>query len=304
MRDIANNINDPELAIKKKTNELLKTLDNVLDDIKSSTKDNVIKACAKGNNLLGKINSNNGKVDLSHLLKTATNLSDHLKNMTKNTQHFAREVGRNSVSLSGAAQAALEMDRLLQSLEGDGKTSDTFITAPSSTSLLGYDHSEDIPRPIIENPKTFEEVVDKVARDILVQNDNLTEKSVESTNVAKELFNLSTAARNGDRHAMLLSSKAISTNIAVFCKTLNTLASRIPGTTFIQKKEQERLQNCIQALKNFSVQMKILTSVKAASIDTDKDVDESLFSLTTSLGNVFTEALRAMDVTKKSILRE
>jgi len=123
-------------------------------------------------------------------------------------------------------------------------------------------------------------------------------------NLANELYNLSAAARNGDRQAMLLASKAASANILLFCKKLSELAARIPCTNAQQKKEQDRLYNCIQALKNYSTHLKILTSVKASSIHLDKDNDESLFSLTTALGNVFTDALTAMDVTKRTILKE
>jgi len=50
--------------------------------------------------------------------------------------------------------------------------------------------------------------------------------------------------------------------------------------------------------------LKILTSVKASSIDLDKDTDESLNSITRSIGKVITEGLTQMEIVKKTIFKE
>eukprot|EP01129_Flabellula_baltica_P013465 TRINITY_DN6250_c0_g1_i2.p1 TRINITY_DN6250_c0_g1~~TRINITY_DN6250_c0_g1_i2.p1 ORF type:complete len:140 (-),score=28.86 TRINITY_DN6250_c0_g1_i2:37-456(-) len=122
----------------------------------------------------------------------------------------------------------------------------------------------------------------------------------ECISVANELFNLSGSARSGDRQTMRLASKAIDAHVKSFCLKLQHLEKKIPGANTQQKREKERLQRCMQALSNYGMQLKILTSVKAASIDSDKDTDESLSSLTTSMGNLFNEALTAIDIVNKT----
>ena len=99
---------------------------------------------------------------------------------------------------------------------------------------------------------------------------------------------------------MLIASKAIDAHVKAFCKKLQLLNQKIPGENARQKREKERIHRSMQALKNYGMQLKILTSVKAASIDSDKDTDESLSSLTNSMGEIFQDALTAIDIVQKT----
>ena len=109
-----------------------------------------------------------------------------------------------------------------------------------------------------------------------------------------ELANLARAARTGDKQAMLLAAKAASAHILAFCKQINEVAKKMPARTVHEKKEQDQLLKCAQALRNYGTQLKIMASVKAASIEESRDTDESLSTLTRNLGDAVQVALKGM----------
>jgi len=109
-----------------------------------------------------------------------------------------------------------------------------------------------------------------------------------------ELANLARAARTGDKQAMLIAAKAASAHIIAFCKQINEVAMKMPARTLHEKREQDQLLKCSQALKNYGTQLKILASVKAASIESSRDTDESLSTLTRNLGEAVHVALKGM----------
>jgi hypothetical protein len=59
---------------------------------------------------------------------------------------------------------------------------------------------------------------------------------------------------------------------------------------------KERLLKCMQALQNYSIQLKILASVKAASNTPDPDADQQLAILTQNLGQMLTGTISAVNV--------
>lgn len=80
-------------------------------------------------------------------------------------------------------------------------------------------------------------------------------------------------------------------------------AAAISGKNLAEKTIQDRLIRAAQALQNYGMQLKILTSVKAASVATDKDTDESLASIVRGIGSVVDEGLTSMDITDRTILK-
>jgi len=67
---------------------------------------------------------------------------------------------------------------------------------------------------------------------------------------------------------------------------------------------QDHLVRCSQGLSNYATQLKILTSVKAASIEESRDTDESLATIATDLGDLIGQALTSMSITTSTILRK
>jgi len=143
----------------------------------------------------------------------------------------------------------------------------------------------------LSNARTFDEVAAAIARQIHEQAKQISQ---EGDNLAMELANLAKAAKSGDRQAMLIAAKAASAHILAFCRQITEVAHKMPCKTHHEKREQDQLIKCAQALKNYGTQLKILASVKAASIEESRDTDESLSSLTRNLGEAVQAALKGM----------
>lgn len=101
----------------------------------------------------------------------------------------------------------------------------------------------------------------------------------------------------------MLSAKAASAHIAALSKEILALAQKIPAKNAHERSLQDHLIRCSQGLTNYGTQLKILTSVKAASIEESRDTDESLSILATDLGDIISQALTSMSITNSTILR-
>jgi len=267
-----------------------------LDNMRGDTRDDTIKASAKANNLLASLGSiGDDDMDLGDLLTAAGQLSDLMRGLVGQTADTARKLGTTEANLKPAALAALNLDRLLREIEG-GNT-DASLDLPDSRTInlpapnwvpTAENHFEDIK---LANAKTFDEVAAAIARQIHEQAKKI---SKEGDNLAMELANLARAARSGDRQAMLIAAKAASAHIIAFCKQISEVAQKMPARTQHEKREQDQLLKCSQALRNYGTQLKILASVKAASIEESRDTDESLSTLTRNLGEAVQVALKGM----------
>eukprot|EP01130_Rhizamoeba_saxonica_P017413 TRINITY_DN8431_c0_g1_i1.p1 TRINITY_DN8431_c0_g1~~TRINITY_DN8431_c0_g1_i1.p1 ORF type:complete len:1210 (-),score=345.98 TRINITY_DN8431_c0_g1_i1:14-3643(-) len=281
-------------------------LKSLYDAIKYSDQDQSIRGSAQANNILSHIDIH-GDIDSSYLLEVANKLSELMRGL------IDFDASLTPGELSERARAALALQCLLKSLEsGEHVDTSTAIESIIQKNLPTEESSESIEQieePLedkwkpVENPQNVEDMLDKVAYDIQTMNENIDEENSEAEVIAKELFNLASAARNGDKATMLLASRAITGQIKIFCRNLSELAEKIPCKNVHQKNVQNRLYQNAEGLENLGIQLKILVSVKAASISDCKDTDESLTSLARTLGTLFTDSLNSMDSTQKSILR-
>ena len=113
-----------------------------------------------------------------------------------------------------------------------------------------------------------------------------------------ELSKLAIAARSGDKQGMLVAAKTGSGFLVAFCKQLTDTAHSIQGNSAQQHRQKDSLLRTAQALRNLATQLKILTSVKAASISDSRDTDESLTTITRNLGEFINQGLKTMMVVK------
>jgi len=276
--------------------EIPDRVDNWMDNFRGDTRDDTIKAAAKANNLLASLgNIGDEDMDLGDLLATAGDLSDLLRGLIGKTGDTARKLGLNESQLTPASRVALDLDRLLRDIEGGNTdaasdlpdTSTLNLPAPNWVPTAEH-HFEDIK---LANARSFDEVAAAIARQIHEQAKLI---SKEGDNLALELSNLARAARSGDRQGMLIAAKAASAHILAFCKQITEIANKMPARTQHEKREQDQLLKCAQALRNYGTQLKILASVKAASIEESRDTDESLSTLTRNLGEAVQVALKGM----------
>jgi len=156
-----------------------------------------------------------------------------------------------------------------------------------------------------EEPKTFEDALERAAVDIAhaVQNSSQTTTAPEviaSSGIASEMARLAKAARSGNKTEMMLASKAIAAHIAQLVNEINGIVTKLSKNP----READRLIRAATAMKNWGTQLKILTSVKAASIEKDNDNDETLLSVTKGLGNVVSDSIKTLDMCKTVILKQ
>jgi len=152
------------------------------------------------------------------------------------------------------------------------------------------------PAVSLDRARSFEDIAQAVAWKIHQQSKEMENPSKTGDNVALELAHLASAARGGDKQKLLLSAKAASAQIQAFSKEISDLAARIPGKTPREREIQEQLLRCAQGLKNYSMHLKILASVKAASIEQSRDTDESLSTIARDLGDLISQSLGNMRV--------
>jgi hypothetical protein len=272
-------------------------MDDWHDTLKRDPKDDAIRGMAKANNLLAALGSlDEDDMDLGDLLTTAGNLSNLLRGLVGDASGLARKLDVDD--LSPAAQAAMNLDKFLRQLEGEDVTLDmpqVQSQHQANFAPLSDDLFENIS---LAKAVTFDEVLAAVAAEMHNAAKNLSQ---EADSLARELANLARAARSGNKQDMLLAAKAAAAFIQAYCKQLDLLAKQIPGRNMAEKREQDNLFRYQQALKNYGTQLKILSSVKAASIEDSKDTDASLTTLTRNLGDVVQASLHSMAVTRDAI---
>jgi len=279
--------------------EIPDRIDAWQDAIQRDERDDALRALAKTNNLLASLgNLDDNDFDLGDLLTTAGDLSHLLRGLIGDTSGLAQKLGSSTQELTPAAQAAYDLDKFLRSLSGEDvtlsmphlKVQHEALFAPLSDDLF-----ENIS---LDRATTFDEVLAAVAAEMHQAAKNLSQ---EADSLARELANLARAARSGNKQEMLLAAKAAAAFILAYCKQLDILAKQIPGRNMAEKKEQDNLYRYQQGLKNYGTQLKILSSVKAASIEDSRDTDASLTTLTRNLGDVVHASLHSMAVTRDAI---
>jgi len=281
-------------------------IDEFNNTIRNTEADDLRKAQAKANNLLatlGAIDEND--MDMSDLLGTASQLRDLLRGLIGNTSTVARQLGSTEKDLSPAAKAALEMDELIRKLEAGESLAKLknyggpAVQAQAPIGGGGGKKEEFIFENIsLKNAHTFDQVLAAVAKEMHEAAQGMSE---EADHLAIELAKLAKAARAGNKQELLITAKAAAAYINAFSKQIETLASKIPGRNFAEKKEQDNLLRYRLTLSNYATQLKILSSVKAASIEDSRDTDATLKTLTLNLGDVIQASLRSMVTTRDVI---
>jgi len=117
--------------------------------------------------------------------------------------------------------------------------------------------------------------------------------------LSEELAKLAAAAKSGKRQEMIMAGRNIADLIKALVKQLLELAKQVASKDPIY---QDKLITLAHALQNYSTQLKIMISVRASS-DQDRDAEESLASITRSLGNALTEAISTASIVKTAILK-
>jgi hypothetical protein len=284
--------------------------------------------------ILATMKNKGAKINPNHLIKASQHLAGLMSDLvgkTKVEAHSHKEKG----ALTERAKAALDLDELLSSMEASAKlsaaqqkrlSSVSYSSRPaaiqslesvlasltaiassvpnqltpisssqSASSSSTSNRSSSSGKPPLSKPVTLTDSINKVARDIQtrVGTDN-DAVSVVSRDLAAELQRFAKADLERRRQDMLISGRAISSHITRLITEIKAVAAQCRDPVL-----QDKLLKHAQTLRNFSIQLKILASVKAASAD-DSSNNSQLASLTQALGNVLSDVSTTLTIMKKS----
>jgi len=294
--------------IKQVMDSVDDSIDFFFDAAKRSKDDDMLKGVAIANNLFATLGAlGDDDMDLGDLLNAAGQLGNLLRGLVQDTTGAARRLGANPEDLTEAAQAALELDELLCSLEGRpnphpfsrpniGKAPPLVSEEPIEVFTPAPDtHFTKID---LNTASTFEDVTAAVAYQIHEEARGI---SSAADLIAVELANLAAAARAGNRSDLLRAARAAAAHMNAYCAQLLALANKIPGNTPQERRLKEALYRSAGGLKDMATQLKILAAVKAASIENSKDADGTLISVTRNIGDMMKQGLTSMQICQSTL---
>jgi len=147
----------------------------------------------------------------------------------------------------------------------------------------------------------FEDFVSNVANTIAEKGKQY--ECTVATELSQSLSRLAQCAREGKKQEMIQQAKAAALKINELVRILRLYAAQL-GKNHSERVLQDRLIQAAQSLQNNATQLKILTSVKAASQVADKDTDESLSSIINGIGQHVSEGLFNMDTSERTIFKK
>jgi hypothetical protein len=245
---------------------------------------NAIKGAAKAHNLAGYL----GAIDDDGAYNMAGDVNDLMSGLVGDTHGVADDLDTSNVdAVNETARNAMELNKLLQ--------------GGRSQSGAGSGGGISAPRFPIGQAKSFEDIAQAVAYNI--QEQSKAFESQAGNNIAKELANLAAAARSGDKQRLLAAAKSAAAHLLAYSKEITDIANKIQAKNTYEHDTQSHMIKCAGSIRNYATHLKILASVKAASIEHSRDTDESLATICTELGDMMSQTLNSMSVTHTVILK-
>jgi len=233
------------------------------------------------------------KSDPRSLLDAADDLAACLKEMLGDVRTTAYTGG----AVSADAGMALNLNDLLAELDraAAGNKKPTSSTPPKKEDLSGLLKGLEALADAAAPPPgaSLEQSIEYVAQSISKRSRQLAEDPTSShtSNIAAELAKLAEAVRQGKRSDFLNSAR----HIATLINSYNAEIRRLADNTKDPQLKERLIQNG-QALKNFSVQLKILASVKAASTTADPDAEQQLGALMSNFGQMLNATINNVQI--------
>lgn len=256
-------------------------MDNIVETLKDKQDSNAAKARRLANALIRGLQS--GNMDPQKFLTAAKALADFI----------------NGLNLDGDYNLDDELAKLNKHSNAASGLGRKHIDQPLDGILRGMKKPVQ-PKVVAKPPpQTFDEHIQAVADDIgnhlmlsdLGDGDPVT---ILIRAIATELSKLADSAKEGKRQDMVMAGRNACARINELHGLLKSYADRCKDP-----RTKERLLRSMQAMKNYSVQLKILTAVKAASgKNKDADTEEQLVSVAKGLGNALNESVTSVKVMK------
>jgi hypothetical protein len=275
-------------------------LDALADELHPPRAPNAeVKAKIRAAAALARMGARTGsKMDLKGLIQASKDLADSL-NRFGSAAHSAAAAGAKD---GGAGASSLALLDLIKSL--DAGKAPTAGSRPSASDVDEAFRALELPAGA---QKDVASVITQVARhiDTAVARHKKEAAAIpqlasglESAPLVSALQRLAEAARSGNKEKLLVTGREIGSYVNQMCAELQKVVARCKDP-----KMADKINRSLQALKNFSIQLKIVSAVKAASREGDsKDADDQVISVVTSLGNSLSDCLGAVQVAAKTNL--
>jgi len=320
--DAVNNKDDPQ--VQEVLNNVARRLENPLNSVVDIVKSDSPEARKDGAKkqarvILASLRPKGGaKIDPNNLLKASRHLAGLLADMVGKTNVDAFQGEESS---AGKANASLALDQMVADMEISAKKSNSSqsklpsdarvpsvkanVTVPqpqyrsqsaSMASTSSSNKNESSPsKAAFASTKNLEESLNIVASDIKERvGDEKDAYSMISRELATELQQFAKADQENRRQDVLISGRNISAVIMRLTWEIKALSNQCKDVVM-----KDKLVRHLQALKNFSIQLKILASVRASSSDNSSN-NAQLAILARSLGNVLADVSTTLTIARKS----
>jgi len=219
-------------------------------------------------------------MDPRTLLEAADDLAASLRGMMGDVKVQAYA----SPATTDKARHALALNDLLSELDAAAASSSSpkSVNNESLTDLLqGLSDLADAAAP--SAGASLEDSLSHWADTIKQRSKQMPENPTtkHTASIGEELAKLAEAVKKGQKSEFLIAARTISVLINQYNNELRVLANNSPDPAL-----KDRLLQNGQALKNFSIQLKILASVKAASSGDDPTAETQLTTLTQNFGQM------------------
>eukprot|EP01087_Luapelamoeba_hula_P016449 TRINITY_DN505_c0_g1_i1.p1 TRINITY_DN505_c0_g1~~TRINITY_DN505_c0_g1_i1.p1 ORF type:complete len:2168 (-),score=569.75 TRINITY_DN505_c0_g1_i1:84-6587(-) len=278
-------LDDTISAIKKPIDQIK---ENVATNVPSGGDNPQARAAA----ILASMRAANRSRNPMDLLNAANELASLLGQLTNDSRLTAIK----EAQATGLGREALDLNDLLNQLDAAaaGKPAPQKPNAANLESLLGDLNSIAAAAPT--KPGTLEDSLQKVAENIRSRSRTLAADPVtgpHTNNIGQELSKLAAACQKGERQQFLISARSIAGYVNALTADLRALAAKTQDPEL-----KGRLMENAAALQNFSVQLKILASVRSASYAPNADSDKSLIVLTQNFGVILNSTISTVGVVR------
>jgi hypothetical protein len=290
-------------AAKALERPLEKAIESI-ESIPAATEDHAVESAKQ---ILATIRSKTiKKVDPKYLLQVSKELAGLLSDMVTKTRD---ELVRDEDNLTDRAKAALDLDRLLNDLDNSSKppqASQTQSVEDLLASLSALAGGSGAGTGSTANkqpaqPTQLTQQISGVAKEIKAKTANSgslegTQLHSLSQNLASDLQKFADADSGSSRSDLIVVAKSVSAHIIGLSNELLRLAKLCTDP-----KIQDKLYQSAQVLRNYSTQLKIMASVRAASQKTHGDsTTDQLVILAKNLSSIVGDATNAVSVMKST----
>ncbi|KAL7717275.1 Axoneme-associated protein mst101 [Entamoeba marina] len=282
---------------KAETSGLLDEIEGMLNNLNDVLGDDLTeqaKAKAKARGLAARARSGK-KGDISSLINGFKNLAGNMKGLKSDVRDEAHQ---GMEGLSESARSALALDDMLEDMSngvdldlmlGDMEEEEETFDAPKNSLQSELNSVADL----IKTTATEESKPKATGRD-----KKMVQYQAPSVigDIANHFKELARHAAEANKEGIIVEGRTIAAAIAQFCKELQKAQPICKD-----RRTADEIARALQTLKNLSTQLKILCSVKAATVGQgDTEGDNQLIAICKTIGNSMKDGIESLAVANRT----